>query len=478
MSDPPAPTLDDRLPGAAAGKGLLPESIRRPLSSVLGPLIGLAVVLLIFGAWKPSRFLTADNVSNVVTNNYHFLVAAVGATFVIITAGIDLSVGSTMALACVCTALGLRGVTLPAYDATTALCVAFALGSIVALCVAGRQMKAGAAAPRIIAAGGICFLASFLTGWVLWYAVAGTRLELPDVLPGFSLTKTLIVAIGEALLVGTLIYLRRARRRLAIAGLAAVATAVVIIAVSRALAGWRSPAFTVIGAFALGATLGAIAGLINGGLITSLGLPAFVVSLATLEAYRGLVLFLTGGMPVSHTPDWSGSATAMLEDVRRLHYGEWLGLTPNVWIALAMVALAVPLLHFTILGRYAYAIGSNERTARLCGVPVERYKTLCYVIAGACAGIAGVMMTAKFTGGQPSEFAGAELTVIAAVVIGGTSLFGGEGTIVGTLLGLLMLGFLYSGCVIADISSFVQRIFIGGTIVLAAALDRFRHLRR
>jgi ribose/xylose/arabinose/galactoside ABC-type transport system permease subunit len=470
MSDPPTP-LDDR------PRGLIPPGIHRSLSSVLGPLIGLAVVLLIFGAWKPSRFLTADNLSNVVTNNYHFLVAAVGATFVIITAGIDLSVGSTMALACVCTALGLRGVTLPDYDATTALCIACALGSIVALCVAGRQMKAGAAARRIIAAGGISFLASFFAGWLLWYAVSGTRLELPDVLPAFSLTKTLIVALGEAVLVGTLVYLRSARR-LAIAAIAALATAVFIIAASRALAGWRSPAVTLIAAFALGATLGAIAGLINGGLITSLGLPAFVVTLATLEAYRGLVLFLTGGMPVSHTPDWSLSATAMLENVRNLHYGEWLGLTPNVWIALAIVALAVPLLHFTILGRYTYAIGSNERTARLCGVPVERYKTLCYVIAGACAGIAGVMMTAKFTGGQPSEFAGAELTVIAAVVIGGTSLFGGEGTIVGTLLGLLMLGFLYSGCVIADISSFVQRIFIGGTIVLAAALDRFRHLRR
>ena len=88
------------------------------------------------------------------------------------------------------------------------------------------------------------------------------------------------------------------------------------------------------------------------------------------------------------------------------------------------------------------------------------------------------MMTAKFKGGQPSEFAGSELTVIAAVVIGGTSLFGGEGTIVGAELGILMLGLLYSGCVIADISTFKQSQFIGGTIVLAVALDRFRHMRR
>src|SRR5205814_8181932 len=111
----------------------------------------------------------------------------------------------------------------------------------------------------------------------------------------------------------------------------------------------------------------------------------------------------------------------------------------------------------TVLGRYAYAIGSNERTARLCGVNVERYKTLCYVIAGACAGLAGVMMTAQFKGGQPTELSGAELIVIAAVVIGGTSLFGGEGTIVGTLLGILLLGLLYISCVLAEISSNVQR---------------------
>jgi ribose/xylose/arabinose/galactoside ABC-type transport system permease subunit len=88
------------------------------------------------------------------------------------------------------------------------------------------------------------------------------------------------------------------------------------------------------------------------------------------------------------------------------------------------------------------------------------------------------MACGKFVGGQPTEFSGAELNVIAAVVIGGTSLFGGEGTIVGTLLGLTMLSLLYAGCVIADISTYVQQMFVGGTIVLAAALDRFRHLRK
>ena len=106
------------------------------------------------------------------------------------------------------------------------------------------------------------------------------------------------------------------------------------------------------------------------------------------------------------------------------------------------------------------------------------WKALCYVIAGATAGLAGVLMASKFTTGYPAEFAGTELQIIAAVVIGGTSLFGGEGTIIGSFLGVIMLSLLSTGCIIANISSFVQNIFIGGTILLAAALDRFRHLRR
>jgi ribose transport system permease protein len=409
----PAPMLDYRSPGTPHRK--IPAGVARSVSSVLGPLIGLAVVLLIFGAWKPSRFLTQGNFANVVTNNYHFLVAAVGATFVIVTAGIDLSVGSTMALACVVCATAIKGVELPGRDAATILSVGLALAIVVGICAAARLLQSGAAARRAAA---VALLSAFATG--------------------------IVASAGTLLLMGRTI----------------------------------SPLPAWVGVLA-GVAAGALVGLLNGALITSLGLPPFIVTLATLEAIRGLTLFITQGVPVSFDPEKDPpSVMRVIEALRTLHYSDWLGFPPNVWLSLVVVLIAVPLLHFTVPGRYAYAIGSNERTARLCGVPVERYKTICYVIAGACAGIAGVMMTAKFNGGQPAEFSGAELTVIAAVVIGGTSLFGGEGTVVGTLLGILMLGFLYSGCVIADISSFVQRIFIGGTIVLAAALDRFRHLRR
>ncbi len=384
------------------------------LDSVLGALIGLALVAHIFGAWKPLQFLGTGNLSNVLTNNYHFLIAAVGATFVIITAGIDLSVGSVMAFACVITALTLRGFTMPAREVGTTLAIGLTAALGVGACVASRLLQGGRKPRQALISAAIWGGGTGLVLAILWLIIAGRQI---------------------------------------------------------------APAAPIVAALA-GVLAGALIGFINGSLITSLGLPSFVVTLAALQSVRGLTLYITGGTPISPDESWSPASRAALDSFRNLHYGDILGLPSAVWIALAVVAIGIPLLHFTIVGRYAYAIGSNERTARLCGVHVERYKTLCYVIAGATAGLAGALLCAKFGGGQPTEGAGAELTVIAAVVIGGTSLFGGEGTILGTLLGFLMLGLLYSGCVIADISTYVQQIFIGGTIVLAAALDRFRHLRK
>ena len=244
--------------------------------------------------------------------------------------------------------------------------------------------------------------------------------------------------------------------------------AIVGIVIWRMLAGATIPAMPVPIALLIGVGSGALVGLLNGTLITTLSLPPFIVTLATLGAMRGLTLYITGGIPVPNLP----------QSISALHYDPWLlGLSANLWITIAVVVISIPLLHFTVFGRYAFAIGSNERTARLCGVHVERWKTLCYIIAGATAGLAGAIMTATL-GGRPTNFEGLELIAIAAVVIGGTSLFGGEGTVAGSILGVLMLGFLNTGCTMASLSSYVQPIFIGATIVIAAAIDRFRHLGR
>jgi ribose/xylose/arabinose/galactoside ABC-type transport system permease subunit len=409
QQSPPAP-LDHRLLQRDAAN--FPPAMMRALSSILGPVIGLIVVVAIFGIWKPDRFLKTQTIVNALTENYHFAVAAAGATFVIITAGIDLSVGSTMALSCVCCAFAIRGVTFPERSAGTTIGLSVTIMLIVGICVASRMLQAGGKHGQAVRTSALAGGASGLVVAGLWLALGG-RIVAP---------MSPVVGMVVGIVAGTLI------------------------------------------------------GFLNGSLITCLGLPPFIVTLATLGAVRGLVLYITDrGTPISMP---AGSAQyATMESFSALHYTDVLGLAPSVWLSLLVVALAVPLLHFTVLGRYAYAIGSNERTARLCGVNVYRYKTFCYMIAGATAGLAGVLMTAKFRSGQPATFQGDELKIIAAVVIGGTSLFGGEGTIIGTFLGLIMLGVLNSGCVIADIPTELQQIFIGGTIILAAALDRFRHLR-
>jgi len=377
----------------------------RSLSSIAGAVIGLVFVIAIFGLWRPRIFLSGRNFDNILIYNYHYIVAAVGMTFVIITAGIDLSIGSTIALASVACALAAKGFEMPPHDWAQDLTIAGGTAILVGLCVGGHFLQ---------------------RGW-------------PKV-------RVLMFAI-----------------------LSAVVSGVIASAIWAALAGRQIPPMPAWLAILVGIGVGGVVGLINGALITTLSLPPFIVTLGTLEAVRGLTIYMTGASPVSNLPQ------SLLHD---LHWTRWLGLPPNIWIALAVVVLTAPLLHHTVLGRYTYAIGSNERTARLCGVHVERWKTIVYVIAGLSAGLAGVMMTSQFDSGQPTEFIGSELTVIAAVVIGGTSLFGGEGTIVGSVIGVLMLACLRSGCNIAGINSDLQRVFIGGMIVLAAALDRFRHLVR
>lgn len=382
------------------------QRLFRPLGSIAGPIIGLALVLGIFGAWQPRTFLSAEAFRNVFDNNYHYAVAAVGATFVIITAGIDLSVASTMLLANVLCALAIRGVTFPPFDPAQDVLIGGGAALFAGMCAAAQALQRGTARWRVgrdAAIAGLAAAAIAAGGWAL---LAGHRLAPQPLWVGFA------VAIIAGLLVGML----------------------------------------------------------NGALITMLTLPPFIVTLATMGAIRGLAEYVTDGLMVN----------VPFEKVGGLHYGFNPGsppiVAPNVWITLAVVIVAIPILHLSVLGRYAYAIGSNERTARLCGVKVERWKTMCYVIAGLTAGLAGAMMTCKFNGSRPTNFLGLELTVIAAVVIGGTSLFGGEGTIVGSVLGVLMLAFLATGCTIAGISDYVQPIFVGAIIVLAAAVDRFRHL--
>lgn len=227
-------------------------------------------------------------------------------------------------------------------------------------------------------------------------------------------------------------------------------------------------------AVAAGVLAGAAVGLGNGLIVTRLKVIPFVATLGMMGVARGLGQYLSEGQPVrfpAPLPDW----IPWLSTVEPEPW--WLIIGPAPWSVLLLAAVAAILLRYTILGRHCYAIGSNEATAKLCGVRVDRTKILIYTLAGLCTGWAGVIQTARSGGGFYNVQAGLELEVIAAVVIGGGSLNGGEGTISGTLIGALLLAILSSGCSILRYSNDFRFIVIGLIIVGVAALNNWRQRR-
>jgi ribose/xylose/arabinose/galactoside ABC-type transport system permease subunit len=227
----------------------------------------------------------------------------------------------------------------------------------------------------------------------------------------------------------------------------------------------------------LGAALAAVAvcagcGLVTGLLTTRLRVVPFIVTLGMMLLVRGAAKGLSREQKVDAPETWLNELLASLPDERR-----WLLVPPGVWLLIVMAVLAALALRYTRLGRHTFAIGSNELTARLCGVPVERTKVWLYLLAGAFTGLAGVMQFSRLTVGDPTVAAGLELDVIAAVVIGGASLAGGEGSILGTLVGALIMSVIRSGCAQMQMPNWVQEIITGAIIVAAVALDRWRHRR-
>ncbi|CAM01194.1 monosaccharide ABC transporter membrane protein (CUT2 family) [Saccharopolyspora erythraea NRRL 2338] len=213
-----------------------------------------------------------------------------------------------------------------------------------------------------------------------------------------------------------------------------------------------------------GIAVGAIAGLINGLLVSVVGLPPFIATLGMLSVGRGLVLIFTGAVAVFGAP----------ESFRLLGQGV-IGVIPIPIVLIAVVAVAGHLvLTRTRLGRYAYVMGSNMEAARLSGVPVRKYTTSVYVLSGALAGLGGMIAASRINSGQPNFGEGLELDVIAAVVIGGASLFGGRGTVVGSLIGAFLVAVIRNGAVQLDISTFYQNVLIGVIIWLAVWWDRYQ----
>jgi ribose transport system permease protein len=312
------------------------DRVKRALS-VAGPIVGLLVALLVFSIAEPDRFVSLYNFKNVLTQTVIVGLGAIGMTFVIVSGGIDLSIGSLIALTSVVAAVLMRG-------------------------------------------------------------------------------------------------------------------------------GWPA-ALAVLGALSLGAGAGAL----NGLLITRLRIVPFIVTLGTMGIARGFAKYFADHSTVDpRGAGWIADLMVKTPDP------PWLLVSKGAWITLFLGALSALVLRRTVFGVHTFAIGSNEATARLCGVRVERTKVAIYAVAGLFAGLAGVMQLGRLTIGDPTAAIGLELDVIAAVVLGGGSLSGGRGTILGSLLGALFMSVLGNGLSLMGVETYVQEILVGAIIVAAAALDRLR----
>lgn len=367
----------------------------------LGPVIGLVFVWLLFWSQLGGRFANVPAQTEVLRQSAVIGIAALGATLIIIAGGIDLSVGSTIALVSMVTAKLLRDTNMP---------------------------------PTLAVILGL--LAAALCGFAIGAMVVGYVGR--------------VVAVTLGLLCG-FIWLPQQGMSLAVA-------------------------------VPLGAVIGAGLWFLSGVTLRELKLAPFIVTLGMMGIIRGLAKMVnvygndqasTQVSPGRET--WIDQLNAFQTEGPLSFILGYFPISVCLFVALA-IAMAL-MLRYTKFGRHIYAIGSNEETARLCGVNIARTKMLIYTLGIALAGVSGVILLAKIGQGNATEAVGYELAVIAAVVIGGASLSGGEGSILGTVIGALIMQIVIFGCGKMQMDSYVQEIITGSIIVAAVALDQLRHRR-
>jgi len=358
---------------------------QRTLNGALRPFLALAIVCAVFSLHPVFRstFWTRSYLPNIAQQSARNIVLAVGMSFVILTGGIDLSVGAILALSGVGLAMGLAG-TLPTW-------LAF---------VASLPIAVG------------------ITGIV---------------------SKRLRLSGRKAILLVLFLVLEFVLGSLVVKGIAG--------------------GVKVEGAILLALLIGAACGLVNGAVIARGRVPAFVMTLGMLSAARGLTLYATDGNSVPASAP------------RFMALGQGL---PLVVIVSVVVVTGAILLAKTRSGRYILSVGSNETASHLSGVPVDTIKMFAYLLSGICAAIGAALVTAKFGTADTNAGFGAELDAIAAVVIGGTSLSGGQGTIIGALVGALTITIIEAGLVLVGIKDTLQPVILGGVIVLTVYLDQAR----
>jgi len=247
-----------------------------------------------------------------------------------------------------------------------------------------------------------------------------------------------------------------------------------IVALSTVVIAWLlqeaqvAPLWAALGGIGAGLAAGGLSGL----LITRLKVVPFIVTLGMMLVVRGVAKAVAHEQKIDAPLTWLKELLASLPPER-----QFMLVPPGVWLVLVLALLVAGILRYTRLGRHIFAIGSNEQTARLCGVAVNRVKVATYCLGGVFFGLAGLMMFSRLTVGDPTAAIGLELDVIAAVVIGGGSLAGGEGSVFGSLVGALIMSVIRSGCSQMGLDNWVQEVVTGAVIVVAVALDRLRHGR-
>jgi ribose/xylose/arabinose/galactoside ABC-type transport system permease subunit len=269
--------------------------------------------------------------------------------------------------------------------------------------------------------------------------------------------QTVIVALGA---IGMTVIMVSGGIDLSVGSVVALTSVLTAVALS---AGY-SPLVALL----FGVLAGGIIGIINALAITRLGVVPFIATLGMLGIARGLAKYFANQQTVNVPATWLNEL-AVTFPAR-----SWLVVSPGVWLAIALAIVMGLVLERTVFGRRVFAIGSNEAAARACGIRVERMKLWIYGLGGLFFGLAGVTQMSRLRQGDPTVAVGLELDVIAAVVIGGGSLNGGEGSVLGAMIGALIMAFLRNGCLHMGWANYVQEIIIGVVIVVAVAIDRFR----
>ncbi len=279
--------------------------------------------------------------------------------------------------------------------------------------------------------------------------------------PNFARVDNLLniaraISVNAILAAGLTFVILTAGIDLSVGSIIAVSGVVSVIA---AMSGWPAPI-----AVGAGMAAGAVCGLINGALTAYLALAPFIVTLGTMTFLRGLAYTITAGQPIVSSD----------LNFKSVGLGYFAGIPVPVIIMLAVYLIAWFVLERTRYGRHIYAVGGNAEAAKLAGVRVKHVVTSVYVIAGGCAGLAGVIFAARVISAQPTAGTGYELDAIAAVVLGGTSLAGGRGRIAGTLVGSIILGVLSTGLILLNVQFFTQLLIKGVVIILAVAIDSLK----